>query len=277
MKNEFKSKVNQYKNNFNSAIYVKKLISKTSYEIFKNKKEINILIVGSGRGNDFIFLKEYIKKVPNIKFNFILLEINENYLNVSKKLIKFLNFNKNVNFEFISKSFIDKISEFKNKFDIIICSEVIEHIWDFEKEIFFNNFNIYLKKNGFLLLSFPHQSFLKKVYYFNIKLIDRLFKKNLFNRINDDFRTYYSHKGVPSQIEIKSLLIRKNFKFNKYGVTIFPDFFSFSNKNFLFKFFGIFFAKITYFSSELFIIAKKDSELNLNYWYNQIKNKEDLE
>jgi SAM-dependent methyltransferase len=51
----------------------------------------------------------------------------------------------------------DLLNKYTSHFDIIVCSEVIEHIQDEQKLSFLNNLKALLKPNGFLILTTPRK------------------------------------------------------------------------------------------------------------------------
>lgn len=149
--------------------------SQTRYEIILdllNKYAINqnlkILDCGCGVGNLLIKLKK------NGYNNLFGSDFSKESVKLSKK-----NLNRN-----IFKGDLTKISDFeKNTFDIIICSEVLEHIEDDLLAI--NNLYKLLNKNGLLIITVPfnskywsqHDKFAGHIRrYNNTELENKLFK-----------------------------------------------------------------------------------------------------
>jgi len=100
--------------------------------------------------------------------------------------------NKNKKKFFLIKKILDKRN--KKKFDLIIASDVIEHIKN-DKRAIFHIYNL-LKKNGLLLITVPAYQFLFSSKDKTLKHYRRYNKKNLslilnnyFNKIN---LTYYN-------------------------------------------------------------------------------------
>ena len=121
----------------NKFINNKKYSSWKSYNFLKvkkeliNKKGLKILDVGSG--------KHFIEKIhPEINENiFFRLDIaNRGYVDIIADL--------------------QKDSYFRECFDVVICLNVLEHVYKFKD--FVNNMNSLLKKDGILLLSIPYNS-----------------------------------------------------------------------------------------------------------------------
>ena len=104
-----------------------------------NNNEINILDVGCGSGNFFIYLNSHIKKIfyTGIDFN-----INQ---------IKSSKINKD-NFKILNQDLRKKW--FFGKFDFVWSSEVIEHILD--DNSLFENLIKSTKKNGYIIITTPH-------------------------------------------------------------------------------------------------------------------------
>ena len=154
-----------------------------------NKKGLKILDIGSG--------KHFIEKIyPELKENnFFRLDIaNRGYVDIIADL--------------------QKDSYFQKCFDVVICLNVLEHVYKFED--FVNNMSNLVKKDGILLLSVPYNS-------------------GLHYLPNDYFRM--------SHYALKRLLEEKNFKiesiepfYSSFIKKIITNFANFSiNKNFFTK------------------------------------------
>lgn len=103
------------------------------------ENNIKILDYGSGVGTvDFYFASK--------GFNIVGLEVSRKAIDISGKSAEAIGLNKNIHFYNINKKLY-------SKFDVIICSEVIEHIsndYGLLKKLFG-----LLKKRGYLILSTP--------------------------------------------------------------------------------------------------------------------------
>jgi 2-polyprenyl-3-methyl-5-hydroxy-6-metoxy-1,4-benzoquinol methylase len=104
-----------------------------------NKTNSRILDVGCGRGWLSNFLSDY--------GNVIGIEPVKNVVKYGKKLFP--------NIEFIVGSTPKLLPKFANSFDLIVCSEVIEHIPNDGKTKFVSEINRLLKNNGFAIFSTP--------------------------------------------------------------------------------------------------------------------------
>lgn len=108
-----------------------------------NDKKINIYDAGCGYGQYSFFMKK--KLLPN---NIFAVDVKENWINDCR--------------EFFQKQKIEEVSfgiedlteiNHKEKFELIVCVDVMEHILDDVKV--FKNFYNALKPNGYLLINTP--------------------------------------------------------------------------------------------------------------------------
>ena len=119
----------------------------------------------------------------------------------SKKLIESARerantFNYNINYQCSS---IEEMYKKKIKFDIIICLEVIEHIYDYQKFII-NIFNC-LKKNGLVILSTINRS--KLAYLTTIFFAEKIFK--LVPNKTHDWNMYIKPEEIIELLEKKRI------------------------------------------------------------------------
>lgn len=159
----------RYLNNFN------KITNKFNLK----KKDLNILDIGCGYGHWIDYLNS------NYNHNVFGMDLNNNKINYGKNTL-------NLNFKY----FIDKIeneefiSKNENKFDIITCWHVLEHVFD--PILFIINIKRLLKKNGIFIFEVPNEDdeliklvpeysklihFKDHVNYFNINTLKLLFEK----------------------------------------------------------------------------------------------------
>ena len=169
------------------------------YQIKKIKKYIKdkiILDVGSGSGG---LINYYQKETKNIS----LIEPSKNLNQKLKK--KFKNHKIKI---FINKSYI------KQKYETILYMDVIEHIKNYENEIYFNLKN--LKKKGFLIINVPAFNFLYTDFDKNVGHIKRFTKKD-FLKLSKKFNLnikkleYYDSIGF-FLILFSKFLFRYNLK-----------------------------------------------------------------
>ena len=121
-----------------TVIFAREIIKKIS----ENNNKLSLLDVGAGQGSLKKILKSNIKYVGT---------------DIHKKKLK------NVKFDDINIY----NSSFKNKFDVIVCFKTIYYLAD-NIDIVINNFKNYLKKNGFIIISYNS----KKSSYTNKFLTD---------------------------------------------------------------------------------------------------------
>jgi 2-polyprenyl-3-methyl-5-hydroxy-6-metoxy-1,4-benzoquinol methylase len=107
------------------------------------QKEISIYDAGSGYGQYTYFMTKYLKPCSVVS-----VDIKEQWINESRE---FFNRQKISNVKFGIED-LTKI-EHQNRFDLIVCIDVMEHI-DEDKKVFRNFYNA-LNNGGYLLLNSP--------------------------------------------------------------------------------------------------------------------------
>jgi len=107
------------------------------------KKEISIYDAGSGYGQYTYFMTHHM--IPCTVYS---VDIKEKWINDSKEFFYRQKIS-NVNFA------VEDLTEVKhqNRFDLIVCVDVMEHIEE-DKKVFFNFYNA-LKKGGYMLINSP--------------------------------------------------------------------------------------------------------------------------
>lgn len=103
------------------------------------QKESNILDLGCGRGWLSNLLSSYGKVLG--------IEPVAKVVQYAKQLFPDVNF--------VSGKASSLINKYSEKFDLIVSSEVIEHIPEIEKEVFANEIKLLLKIDGHLIISTP--------------------------------------------------------------------------------------------------------------------------
>lgn len=144
-------------------------------EKFRHQENIKILDVGVGLGRLFEKLKNRVDKSYNLELHG--LDISLGYLKEAKK--------KSINVVF---SKIEDIPYEKNLFDIIICTDVLEHVFDLNLAI--KNILSVLAVGGVLIIRVPNKEdlsgYLKENYpyhYVHLRNFDRYSLELLFTRI----------------------------------------------------------------------------------------------
>ena len=108
-------------------------------------KKKNQVILDAGCGEGHLMLKMYQSIPLNKYYGF---DVSHTALQSAKKKCKF------AKLKYMDLSDI-KIKN--NFFDVIVCTEVIEHIYEYQDVI--NEFKRVLKKGGYLILTFPNEFF----------------------------------------------------------------------------------------------------------------------
>ncbi|MEM3373892.1 MAG: class I SAM-dependent methyltransferase [Candidatus Woesearchaeota archaeon] len=155
-------------------------------ENLPKKNFMKILDAGCGEGH--LILEMYSINKKNIYYG---VDVTEVALKSAKKRVPFAR---------IEKMDLTNLKFEDNYFDIIVCSEVLEHIYNYNKVI--DELTRVLKKGGFLILTFPNEFLwvLSRLFLFRwpIKVPDhvnsfspnqirKIVKMKLINQINLPF------------------------------------------------------------------------------------------
>lgn len=127
-----------------------------SLELLKKRKITfkNVMDIGAGKGEFLELIRENFK----IEGLFGIDYIDKNIKILKSKGIETFQIDLD-NFE------INKYTHLKNKFDLVICLETIEHVFNTDR--LFSFFNLILKEGGYLLISTPNtESIGYKLFYF---------------------------------------------------------------------------------------------------------------
>jgi 2-polyprenyl-3-methyl-5-hydroxy-6-metoxy-1,4-benzoquinol methylase len=135
------------------------VILKLFHSELQKKKISKVLELGIGEGDDFFRLID-IAKQEHLKINFIGIDKDKNN-------IDFVNYRQKARREredvWVILSDINNLPFTKNIFDIIICSEVIEHLS--QPSMIIRNMLKLLKNKGLLLISTPNKdNFIEKIF-----------------------------------------------------------------------------------------------------------------
>ncbi len=139
-----------------SKAYIVPFIGAQNFQI----ENANVLEIGSGEGG-------VLKAFTELGFNCVGIELSSSRVNLANEFMKEERMKGQV--QFISSNIYNINPElyFKEKFDIIILKDVIEHIFDHEK--FLSHLKSFLKEDGIVFFGFPpwqmpfggHQQILK--------------------------------------------------------------------------------------------------------------------
>ena len=168
--------IRQYNQNKNHWWFEgRKLILSRILKKYSNKKKI-ILDYGCGVGINLDVLSKFGKVFYYDKSRLAINYVKKNY---SKK-----KFFKNIN----------KLYKYKKKFDLIVATDVIEHIKNDKKEII--KISNLLKKDGYILITVPAFQSLFSSKDISLKHFRRYNKENLRNLLNKYFHeikfTYFN-------------------------------------------------------------------------------------
>lgn len=104
-------------------------------------------------------LNRYLKKISNQYNNLDIIEIGSGDTTINQSAINLFPYSNTFIQTDINNSYghkyldITKKFDFIEKFDLVLCTNVLEHIFDLKSAI--NNLNILLKDDGHLLVSVP--------------------------------------------------------------------------------------------------------------------------
>ncbi len=240
---------------FKASIETKICVMKLLEKIIEKKK--SILEIGAGYGDfSLVFLKFFKKKIKK----YTITELHRDLVNLIKKNLRKY---KDVKIKQLDILYTKKFNE---KYDIIIFSEVLEHLTTIEKELAFVNMNKLLNKGGYLIISCPITEYLgKRVFYSRVKGIKK--------RAKLEYRTIRSHIDVPSITKMIGLFYRKGF--DNVKIKPLPIILPFKKKKKIellikvLEFFSIILPSWfrVYLSPGVVVIGKKVSSLD-DTWYN---------
>ncbi|UKK02258.2 3-demethylubiquinone-9 3-methyltransferase-like protein [Theileria orientalis] len=152
---------------------------RSSVHIESVLKGLKILDVGCGGGILSESLAKYGCKVLGIDPNQKLIDIANSHKsqffdNLHLQLGLRDNYSANLNYK--ATSVYDLLTEeYKGIYDIVVASEVIEHIDNREKDLFFETLTKFVKPGGLLVITTPGSSLVS--YIFNVYLAENIFKK----------------------------------------------------------------------------------------------------
>jgi 2-polyprenyl-3-methyl-5-hydroxy-6-metoxy-1,4-benzoquinol methylase len=167
-------------------------IIKKYIKVINSTNNLKILDLGSGRGWLTNLLSEFGEVIG--------IEPVQNVVTHAKKLFPKI--------KFINGTSEDLLNEYGNQFDLIVSSEVIEHIPDTDKTKFVDDIFLLLKKNGHVIITTPRKD-VQKLWYTYLEAsqpiedwileedLKTLFEKNGFQSMPNDRISVQPNKNAP--------------------------------------------------------------------------------
>lgn len=188
-------------------------IDKIYIDIIKEKgPNINVLDIGCDTG---INLFRWNSLNPKAKFTGV--DFNNKAIAQACKVIKKQGLS-NIRFHHLDAT-SEQLSKLgKETFDLILCSEIFEHLYDEEKSKLMNSINDLLKPGGYLITTTPTTDSIPRNIYESPnpvvkKLNDLVFRNSYEDRILSDFRGgRHHHIGVANRKYYNKLAYRKGFE-----------------------------------------------------------------
>ena len=188
----------------------KKFILKIFKKLEQEKNKLNILDIGCADGTDLFMLN----KLSSKRNKFFGIDISKLVIEKAKYIKKRNNFK---NFFFnkidITKTKLGNIFQ-KEFFDLVIISEVIEHVPTKVQKNLIKETKKIMKNGGVLIITTPNKNTVVKKIFFNTKLYKKILKKT--------FLFYEKSKGKEqhiAELSWKDLnkIVKKEFKIEKCG------------------------------------------------------------
>ncbi|MDP2749606.1 MAG: class I SAM-dependent methyltransferase [Nanoarchaeota archaeon] len=165
------------------------------------KKNLKILVIGCGVGNDLVAIKKYAKKL-------VVIDVNKKALN-------------NITLDLVKKKMNASSMSFKNEsFDVILSFDVFEHIKNDKRA--FDECRRVLKKEGFLIMTVPAYSALYSSYDVMLKHYRRYDFLDLSNKTKSLRVVYKSYWNCILFLPFCVDRLFKKFKKHKAYGTINP-------------------------------------------------------
>jgi 2-polyprenyl-3-methyl-5-hydroxy-6-metoxy-1,4-benzoquinol methylase len=123
-------------------------ISECIIDLSDNTDEVKILSLGCGSCNFEIQIAQYLHAKEHTNFKLYCNDVSEASLNLAQSRLD-VNLNKFFNFELIDLN--TDFNNYNQKFDIIICEQILHHVQ--ELELLFKKISNLLKKDGFIFIN----------------------------------------------------------------------------------------------------------------------------
>jgi 2-polyprenyl-3-methyl-5-hydroxy-6-metoxy-1,4-benzoquinol methylase len=184
---------------------IQNLALKVIQEKLKTQKKVRVLDIGSGDGGD-LFRLALILKNPNVEF--LGIDISKSFVNYSNEIASRRNLK---NCKFIYDDLEN--SRLVGKFDLIITSEVLEHLKDPEKVV--KNLALLLTKNSFIIATTPNnKNIIKYPFLFLKKRISKVNIEGATRTLTEEekgFKSEEQHIHVFGPMELRESLKKAGF------------------------------------------------------------------
>jgi len=177
--------------------YQRKKVILKYFKNLEKERELNILDVGGGKGRALFEIQKRATKSNNY-YEVDLDKLNLNYARAFTKNKGMANFHF-LNIDISKEGWSKKINK---KFDLIIFSEVIEHLFPLDQKIALKEIENLLSPEGLFIITCPNKSCL-------VKKVIRFFQKvpginNSLNKLGE-FKGLVGHVADPSFFQLKDL------------------------------------------------------------------------
>lgn len=261
-----------YPKSFHLSKYLRYYILK--YKIIKkiltfvqtcDQEEVRICDVGGGYGYDGKIIVELAKKLGITKK--IHIDVIDQNVNFYQDMDASIHNTKRPEITYNELSFLDiDMSKYKEKYDIVMSSEVVEHLTTFEQEKFFVNFNGILKDHGTIYITCPNGSSVLK----NLFALYSRRKQNL-STFEDEFNHRYAHIGIPTIFQAIGLFASKWFRLDHIYPTALTSGVRLNILNRIINKIGAIFPYVNlFFTCNCLFVAQKKTSIDKEKRYNSI-------
>lgn len=142
----------------------KKLMLRILKNLERRKDSLDIIDVGCGGGMDVFALERLSSK----KHSFIGVDVDKMVIKRMRKIAERNNLD-NIQFSMIDISDLSWGKKLGKKFDFIILSEVIEHLYSEDQDTLIKELESLLKPQGVLLITCPNRNSIIKKFFYKLK------------------------------------------------------------------------------------------------------------
>ncbi len=204
--------------------------------LLPNLKNAKILDIGCGRGELGIYLAK--------KGNYVLgIDYSKNAIDLAKKALSLQSGFVRSRLSFLTLD-LHNLESLKNKFDLIVCTEVWEHIYPDEQDALLKSVRTLLKPGGFVFIhtapsrwfnEFTYPLWCYPVSSFIVGIWNRLYKKSYGNiPPPEELRPHYHqlmHVAEPDYFSFRATLLKNGFtgSIRSTNITVNKPIFSFKD------------------------------------------------